>query len=274
MNGAGNQLTLWLTEKFISAAPLAAAKALATLATHEAVLLIKPLKAESMVACLNPMEPSKAAAILRRLPSRQAAHVLARLDMVQAGAVYKAFSGPQREKMKTLLAASVVKTLEGNTAWSADCAGAQMSRDFITFKTETKIAEIIEKLKTLPRKKLPAACLIVSAKDGQLKGIIPTAQLAFFNVNSLAGSLMSEVKSITPETAAQSVRDTLVHEQPLIPVVDKENVPLGILSLVELNVQKVKRKKSLVGFNSSLFESILRNGRIFFVIFCIVKNRP
>ena len=243
MNESGNNLSLWLTEKFISAAPLAAAKALGALATHEAVLLIKPLKAQSMVACLNLMEPFKAAAVLRRLPSRQAAYVLARLDMVQAGSVYKAFSVPQREKMKTLLPASLIKTLEGHTAWASDCAGAQMSRDFISFKTENKVAEIIEKLKTLPRKKLPAACLVVTGKDGKLKGMIPSTQLVFFTGNSLAGSVMSEAKSVTPETSFEIVKALLLQEQPLVPVVDSENVPLGVLSLAELNAPtKVKHK--------------------------------
>ncbi|MBO7238483.1 MAG: magnesium transporter [Elusimicrobiaceae bacterium] len=248
MNATNNNLTPWLTEKFISAAPLAAAKALGGLATHEAVLLIKPLKAESMVACLNPMDASKAAAILRRLPSRQAAHVLARLDLVQAGAIYKAFSVPQREKMKTLLAVSLVKTLEANTAWAANSAGAQMSRDFVAFKTENKVAEMIEKLKTLPRKKLPAACLVVAAKDGKLKGIVRSAELAFFSENSLAGSIMSEVKSVPPQTDAQTVREILLQGQPLVAVVDADNVPLGVLSLAELSTEKIKRKKKFGWF--------------------------
>ncbi len=248
MNGVSNNLTPWLTEKFISAAPLAAAKALETLATHEAILLIKPLKAQSMVACLNPMQPAKAAAILRRLPSRQAAHVLARLDLIQAGAIYKAFSIPQREKMKTLLPASLLKTLEGNSALAKDSAGALMSRDFITFKTENKVAEIIEKLKTLPRKKLPTACLIVSAKDGELKGLIRLSELAFFAPTTLAGSVMTEVQSVSLETAAESARDVLMQGQPLVPVVNAEKVPLGILSSVELILNKPKNKKRFSWF--------------------------
>ena len=243
MNGVANNLSSWLTERFIAAAPVAAAKALGSLATHEAVLLIKPLKAQSMIACLNPMDPIKAAAILRRLPSRQAAHVLARLDMMQSRAVFKAFSTPQREKIKTLLNAPLIKVLEENTTWSKESVGAQMSRDFIIFKTENKIAEIIEKLNVLPRKKLPLACLIVSGKGGQLKGIIRTSELAFFDKNSLAGSVMSEVKPVAPDTSAESVRNILLKEQPLLPVVDKDNVPLGTLSLVELNASETKHKK-------------------------------
>ena len=70
-----------ITEKFVASAPEAAAKALESLATHEILLLISPLKAAVVVAALNPMNPAKAAAVLRRLPLKQASYVLARLEV-------------------------------------------------------------------------------------------------------------------------------------------------------------------------------------------------
>ena len=187
MNGPNINLLPWLTEKFISATPVAAAKALDSLATHEALLLLKPLKAEQLIACLNQMNAIKAAAVLRRFPSRQAAHVLSRVSLPQAVEIYKAFSVPQREKMKTLLNDSWVALLEKGHAWPADSAATQMNRDFVTFKTEIKVGEMIEKLKTMPRKKLPLACLIVGGKEGKLKGVVRTSELSFFAVDSLAG---------------------------------------------------------------------------------------
>ena len=48
-----------MTEKFIAASPQAAAQALSVLATHEVLLLVGGLKAQSLVAVLNPMEPPK-----------------------------------------------------------------------------------------------------------------------------------------------------------------------------------------------------------------------
>ena len=182
------------------------------------------------------------------MPSRQAAHVLARLDIQQASAIYKAFSTPQREKMKTLLATSLIKTLEANTAWPVDSAGAQMSRDFIVFKSENKVVELIEKLKTLPRKKLPVACLIVAGKDGKLKGMIRSAELSFLNGNSLVGSVMSEVKAVSPQEKLEAVHAILQQGQPLVPVVDDEGIPLGILSWAELQEATTARKKKFGWF--------------------------
>lgn len=242
MNGINVNLLPWVTEKFITAAPVAAAKALDSLATHEALLLLKPLKAEQLIACLGQMNPVKASAVLRRLPGRQAAYILSRLSLPQAVQVYQSFSVPQREKMKSLLAPSWVALLEKANTWPAESAGALMNRDFVLFKTENKVSEVVEKLKNMPRKKLPAACFIVAGKEGKLKGFIRTAELVFFAPNALAGSVMSEVKSLLATDAAQNARDILQQGQPLVPVVDETSALLGVLSLVELSVAPVKKR--------------------------------
>lgn len=229
MNGQNANLTPWITEKFIAAAPKEAAQALGGLATHEAVLLLKPLKAEMIVAALNPMQPSQAAAILRRLPSRQAAHVLSRLDLRQGGKVFAAFSVPQREKMKTLLPPAVCQALEKSIAWPADSAGGRMSTDFVLFRTEAKLTEMVEKLKTLPRKKLPAAC-VVAGRDGKLKGYIRAAELAFYAPQSTAGSIMSEAKNVLASAPLAQAQKLLDEGQPLVPVTDENGVVLGVLT--------------------------------------------
>lgn len=243
MNGPNANLTVWVTEKFISAAPQAAAQALGALATHEAVLLLKPLKAEYMVACLEPMDSEKAAAILRRLPSRQAAHVLSRLDLRQAAKIFAAFSVPQREKMKTLLSASLRSALEGASRWPQGSAGAAMKTDFLVFKTEAKLSDMIEKLKTLPRKKLPAACL-VTARDGKLKGFVRTAELAFYAPASTAGSVMSEAHSLPPQALLAQAQKIFDAGQPLAPVTDENGVAIGVITPEQTgNIPPVRKKR-------------------------------
>ncbi len=242
MNNTSNtNLNSWITEKFISAAPVAAAKALGGLATHEAVLLLKPLKAEFVILCLNPMDAAKAAAILRRLPARQAAHVLSRLDVKKAAEIFAAFSVPQREKMKTLLPKHFVQMLEKSCAWKEGSAGALMSTDFLAFRTENKLSEMVEKLKTLPRKKLPLVCFVTD-KNGKLKGFIRSAELAFYAPVSTVGSVMSEAQALLPEQEASQATKITQQGQPAVPVVDKEGVLLGVLNPLS-NISPVPAKK-------------------------------
>lgn len=243
MNGLNTNLLPLVTEKFISAAPAAAAKMLDMLATHEAILLLKPLKVEQLVACLNQMDTSKAAAVLRRFPSRQAAHVLSKLSLPKAAQIYQAFSIPQREKMKTLLEAAWVALLEKGNQWPAGSAGAQMSRDFVVFKTENTVAQIIEKLKNMPRKKLPVVCLVCSGKEEKFKGIIRTAELAFFAANSLAGSVMSETKSVLVTAPVAQAQERLQAGQGLVPVISETGTVLGVLRPEDLMMPASAHKK-------------------------------
>lgn len=230
MNSPIHALAGVITEKFIAADPAAAARALESLATHEALLLLAPLKAQTLVACLNPMDPPKAAAVLRRLPLRQASYVLARLDVPQAARLMKEFSAPYRERISAALEPALVKLLAEACAYPPDSAGRLMRTDFVAVRTESKLAALVERLKTLPRKKLPAACF-VTGKDGELKGVIRTAELAFYALQSVCGSVMSPAQSLRPQDGAEAAREAFLKaETDVLPVVNEKGVLLGVLA--------------------------------------------
>lgn len=229
MNSPMHTLAGAITEKFIAADPAAAARALESFATHEVLLLIGSLKAQTLVACLNPMDPAKAAAILRRLPLRQASYVLARLDVPQAARLMKEFSAPYRQRIAAALEPAFVALLEQAGSYAPGSVGLVMSTDVVTVRTESKLSALIERLKALPRKKLPAACF-VTAKDGELKGVIRTAELAFYNAQSVCGSVMSPADTIRPHTDAETARQMFLKAQTdILAVTDEKNVLLGVL---------------------------------------------
>lgn len=219
-----------ITEKFITAAPQAAARALESLATHETLILISPLKAQTLITCFNHMDPCKAAAVLRRLPARQGAYVFSRLDVVQAARMMKEFSQPYREKLSSALKPEFVALLSQVLAYPAGSVGALMSTDFVALKTDAKVADAVERLKTLPRKKLPAVCF-VTAKDGQLKGVIRTAEMLFYSHTSALGSVMSaDFASLAPQDSLQHAALLFKQTQsPLLPVLDADGKILGVL---------------------------------------------
>lgn len=241
MNTPMHALAGAVTEKFIEAAPEAAARALASLATHEAILLLSPLKAQLVVACLNPMEPAKAAAILRRLPLRQASYVLERLDVPQAAHLMKEFSAPYRERICGVLDASFVNLLADASAYAPGTAGFFMQTDFVAVRTETKLSQLVERLKNLPRKKLPQFCWVLD-KEGTLKGVIRSAEIAFYAPQSPAGSVMGETASLRPQAEAAEARkmfaDTGVEH---LPVTDEKGVLLGVLPLLRLPAEEEKK---------------------------------
>ncbi len=229
-----------ITEKFIAADPAAAARALETLATHEVLLLVGSLKAQTLVACLNPMNPAKAAAVLRRLPLRQASYVLARLEVPQAARLMKEFSAPYRERIAAVLEPAFVRVLEQAGAYAAGSVGLLMNTDVIAVRTESKLAALIERLKALPRKKLPLVCF-VTGKDGELKGAIRTAELAFYAPQSVCGSVMNPTASLLPQTDAQTARQTFLKEEAdVLPVTDEKHILLGVLAKTALPADEKK----------------------------------
>ena len=243
MNSPLHTLAGAITEKFITADPAAAARALETFATHEVILLIGSLKAQTLVACLNPMEPAKAAAILRRLPLRQASYVLARLDVPQAARLMKEFSAPYRQRMEAALEPAFVNLLKQAGSYAPGSVGLLMSTDVVTVRTESKLAAFIERLKALPRKKLPAACF-VTAKDGELKGVIRTAELAFYGAQCVCGSVMSPADTIRPQADAETARQAFAKAQAdVLAVTDEKNILLGVL--LKQSLPPAADKKSL-----------------------------
>lgn len=241
MNTPMHALAGAVTEKFIEAAPEAAARALAAMATHEALLLLSPLKAALVVACLNPMEPSKAAAILRRLPLRQASYVLARLSVPQAARLMKEFSGPYRERISGALEPAFVKLLADAAMYAPGCVGAAMRTDFTSVRTETKLSQLIERLKNLPRKKLPQFCWVTD-KEGALKGVIRSAELAFYAPQSAAGSVMGETAAVHPEQTLQTVRKTFDESGiDTLPVTDAAGILVGVLTLAAMCAPEEKK---------------------------------
>lgn len=233
-----------MTDKFIAAAPKAAAQALAALATHEVLLLIGNLKAQSIVAVLNPMDPAKAAAVLRRLPLKQASYVLTRLEVTQAAKLWKEFATPYQERLKSVLEPAFVELLKSASGFDAQSVGNFMRTDFVAVRTESKVGELISRLKNMPRKKLPQVCFVTD-KNGALKGAIPTAELAFFNPQAVCGSVMTRVQSLQPQAALASAQPVFAQEESaLLPVVNEQNVLLGVLDLLTV-VTAAPAKKTL-----------------------------
>ena len=211
-----------MTERFIASDALAAAQALETLATHEIILLLRPLKAHAIIPCFNKMDPAKAAAVLRRLPLKQASYLLSHLDVSQAARLWKEFSAPYQERLKAELDAPFVALLINAGGLAENSVGRLMQTDFVSVRTDTKVGELISLLKNLPRKKLPSVCF-VTAKDGSLKGSF-LSETPFLRVTDT-------IATARPQLTQTSVLPVVNEDQILMGFVDKTDLPAEEKSL-------------------------------------------
>ena len=245
MNPGMHALAGVITEKFITSAPKEAAAALAGLATHEVILLIGGLKAQHIIMVLNLMDASKAAAVLRRLPQKQASYVLTHLDVPQAARLWKEFSTPYQERLRAGLPAAFVELLQEAGTYAPDSVGRWMETDVVSVRTETKIAELISRLKNLPRPKLPYICLVTD-KNNVLKGAIRSAELAFFNSAAVCGSVMTKIPSVTAADTLSAAQGVFSQAQAdVLAVVNADGVLLGTLDKTAVLGALVAPKKTL-----------------------------
>jgi len=236
-----NNLAGVITEKFILADPSAAAKALETLATHEIILLTKNLKAHVLVTCLNQMDAPKAAAVLRRLPLKQSAYVLTHLDVPQAARIWKEFSSPHQERLKSSLEEAFLALLTEAGNFPVGSVGHFMKTDFVALKTDAKTGLLVERLKTLPRTKLPHLCFIIG-KDNELKGIIRSAELAFYGKETVCGSVMTPCKTLLPTDTLEHAKEVFERTQTdCLPVVNEKTVLLGFIEKYALAKSEPKK---------------------------------
>lgn len=230
MNNPIYALASTICEKFIQADPKAAARALENLATHEVLVLIGHLKAQTLIAALNPMAAPKAAAVLRRLPFKQACYVFTRLEVEQARKIWKELSAPYQERLKSELPDSFIQLISGSAQYAPGSIAKWINTDCVLVKTDAKIGTLVERLKALPRKKLPAVCF-VTGKDNELKGLIRSGEIAFYDAQSVCGSVMSPAVSVHPSDNAENALALAEREQlPLLPVTDDNNKVLGVVA--------------------------------------------
>lgn len=224
-----------MLEDFISASPDKAALSFEQAALSEAVFWLSGLRASSIISCLENMNPKKAAFLLRRLHIKQAARIMQGLKAERAGEIMLDLPIHYKKRLIDALDPSQIKALEEVLAYPRASAARFMKSDFITFKTDAKVKDIIARIKTLPSSKVPLAVYILD-KAGKLCGVLPTSQLSFYPPESLAGSVMTaDFIKLSPFDGVKKAKALLLKNNlAMLPVIDSESVLLGVVSLWSL----------------------------------------
>ncbi|MGN0022508.1 MAG: CBS domain-containing protein [Elusimicrobiaceae bacterium] len=224
-----------MLEDFISASPDKAALSFEQAALSEAVFWLSGLRASSIISCLENMNHKKAAFLLRRLHIKQAARIMQGLKAERAGEIMLDLPIHYKKRLIDALDPSQIKALEEVLAYPRASAARFMKSDFITFKTDAKVKDIIARIKTLPSPKVPLAVYILD-KAGKLCGVLPTSQLSFYPPESLAGSVMTaDFIKLSPFDGVKKAKALLLKNNlAMLPVIDSESVLLGVVSLWSL----------------------------------------
>ncbi len=232
-----------ILEAFIKASPSLAALTLEQMPLNEAVFWFSSLNMDSITLCFEHMNPQKAAHILRRLPVKQSAYVAARLPASAAALIVQNLPVHYKAKLTASMDAATVKMFESVLAYGEGSAAFVMRANFLAFKTDAKIKDILLRLKSLPKPKIPF-CVYITDKSGRGAGFIKTAELPFFADTALAGSVMAPVfdKVNARDNKEQVISAFKSSGAPCVAVVDGDGFIIGIINAVELLFADDKRQ--------------------------------
>ena len=217
---------------YIKDSPQKAALALQSVSLSEAVFWLSALTLADLTAVLYFMEVKKSAVILRRLPLKQGARTLLSLNPQKAGEILKYVPPFYKKRLEGELTSEELKIFNEAKLAPKTSIASIIKPAILTFKTDTKIEEVLQKIKTLPKNKIPQN-IYVSDKQNRLCGLIKTTALAILPVNSSCGSVMEKpTLTINLETHFKKAKQILVQNKIAnLPVVNKENILCGELSL-------------------------------------------
>lgn len=225
-------------ESFVNSCPDQAVAQLHTMPLGQALDLLCALPAKSIILCFENMAPAKAAPFLRRQPLKQACYILAHLKTAKAAQIFAALPVPFKARLKQVLDKDLYFTLTTVLSYPKDSVGAFLDQDYLAFKTDTKVRDIILRLKNLPKEKF-APQVFIKDKNGKLAGLIRTQNLAFFDRENIAGSLMQNIEyKLTPKDKLEKALNLFKKGVYQIPVADEKNTLLGVLNACEFIKQE------------------------------------
>lgn len=232
---------------YIKDSPQKAALALQSVSLSEAVFWLSSLTLADLTAVLNFMEVKKAAVILRRLPLKQGARTLLNLNPQKAGEILKYVPPFYKKRLEGELTQEELKIFNEAKLAPKNTIASIIKPATLTFKTDGKIEEVLQKIKTLPKNKIPQNIYVLD-KQNRLCGLLKTAALAILPVNSSCGSAMEKPQiTLNIETKITKAKQILAQNKiSNLPVVDKENILCGELSLWDIPQTKISCIKRLL----------------------------
>jgi len=233
--------------QYIKDCPQKAALALQNISLSEAVFWLSSLTLADLTAVLAFMEDKKAAVILRRLPLKQGARALINLNPQKAGEILKYVPPFYKKRLEGELKPEELKIFNEAKLAPKNTIASIIKPAILVFKTDVKIEEILQKIKTLPKNKIPQNIYIFD-KQNRLCGIIKTSVLAILPSNTSCGSIMEKPHlTLNLETQITKAKRILMQNKVTdLPVVNKENILCGELSVWDLKEKNISYFKRLL----------------------------
>ena len=181
------------------------------------------------VAALNGLTPDKATQAIIDMSDERTRKVLGALEPHRAAALLARMDPETRERNLAVLEPSLAEDLRSMAEYPRDRAGAIMDPRVTAFRKEATVREVIQRLKSLRRKRIQDLFLVDA--DGRLVGSVPLQEVVLASPRERLADL---ARIPTPSVQATSTREAVLeeleqHRVGSLPVVDFDGRLLGVL---------------------------------------------
>ncbi len=225
-----------LVRKYFEQDPLAAAYALETMDSEEAVKVLQYLPSSMAKEAVNRLNDAFAADLLERLPSGTFRKIGNRLDAQKAANILLRFSTEKRKEFIELLDEKQKRQIQELLNYPEDSAGRIMSMNFTAFHGSTGVKDAVDKIRSLTRKGAAFSYIYVIDEQGHLIGIMNMRDMLLADRNAVLENIMRrDIFTVNCMDSVEEVANALADRRYFVaPVVDNENRLLGVVKAEQL----------------------------------------
>ncbi len=222
-----------IVKKFIQSDPVKAAQALETLPPRDAAQVIKDLPPSLCALALENMPPQSAARLLEIGPPGEAAEILHRTGKFHTADIFRQFPPEYSKAVIPLLDEDFSKDISEILAYPNESAGRLMHTDFLAFRSDARVRDVILRLRQMAKKHLPAATYCYVVDNGNaLLGVLNMRDLLLASPEMPVSEIMiKDVVKVSPFTDREELVAIAARKHYLaMPVTEGNGRLLGIIN--------------------------------------------
>ncbi|MBU2530899.1 MAG: magnesium transporter [Elusimicrobia bacterium] len=223
-------------KRLIESDPQKTFKVLESLSAENAADIIKSLSISDSIKCLENIQPRYGAAIMEDLDCDYAASIIHKLTPQQTANMFRFFSGDNKKKFLKFINIELSIKIGEILNYPTESAGRIMQPDFLSFRSDIRVREVINKLRNLAKSHVPTSYCYVVDHEKKLIGILNMRDLIISDLNQFIEDIMKkDVIRVSPFADREQLIAIFGEKHYLgIPVVDEDDRLIGVVNTKDL----------------------------------------
>lgn len=234
-----------LVRKYFEDDPVRAAHSLEAMDEEDAVNVLKALPVALSAEAFPHLQVNHAVALLKEVPPQIFNGIIERIDAQQGAAIFMNLPADARKRLLEGLPEKTKKQIQELLTFPENSAGRIMSTNFLAFHSDLKVNDVIQKIRSLVKKRSPISYAYVVDGANQLTGVINMRDLMLADGQMTLQEVMrKDVFTVDGFMDRESLAQELSKRGFFAaPVVDAEKHLIGVVRVEQL-IEDVQEEAS------------------------------